>query len=90
MWEVTSEIGKVLRFIFIITVIGDRAFLVAGSLLWNSLPPDITSAPMLTVFQNRLKTYAFGDHFLSNCYQLLILYTVCSSGLAVLYSSRSK
>jgi len=38
----------------------DRAFPVAGCRLWNSLPPDDTSAPTLTVFfRNRLKSYLF-------------------------------
>jgi len=27
--------------------------------LWNSLPPDVTSASTLTVFRNRLKTSLF-------------------------------
>jgi len=40
-----------------LSTVGDRAFLVPGSRFWNSLPPDVTSAPMLTVFLNRLKTY---------------------------------
>jgi len=31
-----------------LSTVGDRAFLVAGSRLWNSLPPDITSASTLT------------------------------------------
>ena len=38
-------------------------FPVAGSRLWNSLPPDITSAPTLTVSRNRLKTYLFFRSF---------------------------
>ena len=42
-----------------LSTVGDSAFSVAGSRFWNSLPPDITSAPMLTVFRNRLKTYLF-------------------------------
>ena len=41
------------------------AFLVAGSRLWNSMPPDITSATTLTVFRNRLKTYLFSRPFSS-------------------------
>jgi len=32
---------------------------VAGSRLWNSLLPDVTSASTLTVFRNRLKTFLF-------------------------------
>ena len=42
-----------------LSTVGDRAFTVAGSRLWNSLPPDVTSAPTLTVFRNRLKTFLF-------------------------------
>jgi len=61
-------------------------FPVAGSRLWNSLPPDITSAPTLTVSRNRLKTYLF---VLTNCFLFLVLYTVYS-GLAVLYLGHSK
>jgi len=33
---------------------------------------------------------SFTDHFLSNCFQFLVLQTVYSSGLAVLYLSNSK
>ena len=33
-----------------LSTLGDRAFPVTESRLWNSLPPDVTSAPMLTVF----------------------------------------
>jgi len=43
--------------------VGDRAFPVAGSRLWNSLPHDVTSAPTLTVFRNRLKTFLFCQSF---------------------------
>jgi hypothetical protein len=39
--------------------IGPRAFSVAGASIWNGLPADITSAPSLTVFRRRLKTYLF-------------------------------
>jgi len=40
-----------------LVTVGDRAFPVAGSRLWNSLPPDVTSATTLPVFCSRLKTY---------------------------------
>jgi len=43
---------------------GDRAFPVAGSRLWNSLPYEVTSAPTLPVFPSRLKTYLFQLSFL--------------------------
>jgi len=46
-----------------LSTVGDRAFPVAGSRLWNSLPPDVTSASTLTVFRNRRKTYLFSRSF---------------------------
>ena len=47
-----------------LSTVGDRAFPVAGSRLWNSsLPPDVTSAPTLTDFRNRLKTFLFSRSF---------------------------
>ena len=39
--------------------VGDRAFPVAGSRHWNSLPHVVTSAPTLAVLRKRLKTYLF-------------------------------
>jgi len=38
---------------------GDRAFLVAASRVWNSLPHHVTSAQSLPVFRCRLKTHLF-------------------------------
>jgi len=46
-----------------LSTVGDRAFPVARCHLWNSLPPDITSASTLSVFRNRLKTYLFSGSF---------------------------
>jgi len=46
-----------------LSTVGDRSFLVAGCRLWNSLPPDVTSASTLSVFQNRLKTHLFSRSF---------------------------
>ena len=46
-----------------LSTVGDRAFPVAGSRFWNSLPPDVTSAPTLTVFRNRLKTFLSSQSF---------------------------
>ena len=73
-----------------LSTVGDRAFPVAGSRLWNSLPPDVTSAPTLTVFRNRLKPNFSPNHFLTNCFRFLVLYTMYSSGLVVLYLGHSK
>ena len=59
------------------STIGDHAFPVPGSCLCSSLPPVITLALMLTVFQNRLMTYLLLDHFPHNCCLHLVLYTPC-------------
>ena len=37
--------------------VGDRAFPVAGSRLWNSLQHVVTSAPTFAVFRKRLKSF---------------------------------
>ena len=37
--------------------VGDRAFPVAGSTIWNSLPHNVISAPSLSTFRQRLKTF---------------------------------
>ena len=39
--------------------IGDRSFPVAGAMVWNDLPPYVTSAPTLSSFRSRLKTHLF-------------------------------
>jgi len=36
--------------------VGDQAFPVTSSRLWNSLPHVVTSAPTLAVFRKQLKT----------------------------------
>jgi len=64
-----------------LSTVGDRAFPVAGCRLWNSLPPDVTSASM--VLETASKLISFPDHFLPNCFRFLVLHTVYSSGLAV-------
>jgi len=43
--------------------IGDRAFGVAASRVWNSLPPVVTSASSLTSFKRQLKTFLFKNPF---------------------------
>jgi len=42
-----------------IATVGRRAFPVSAANLWNSLPAHLTSAPSLTVFRQRLKTFLF-------------------------------
>jgi hypothetical protein len=46
-----------------LSTVGDRAFPVAGSRIWNSLPGHVTSAPSLTIFRSRLKTFLFPRSF---------------------------
>jgi len=41
------------------STVGYRAFPVAGPQVWNSLPPEVTSAPSLDTFRRRLKTHLF-------------------------------
>ena len=36
-----------------------QAFPVAGPQVWNSLPPEVTSAPSLDTFRMRLKAHLF-------------------------------
>jgi hypothetical protein len=45
------------------STIGDRAFSVAASRAWNSLPPTVQSAGTLDLFRRRLKTELFQRSF---------------------------
>jgi len=47
------------------STVGDRAFHVAASRVWNRLPPHITSAPSLQTFKKGLKSFLFGRSFSS-------------------------
>jgi len=47
------------------STVGDRAFHVATSRIWNRLPPRTTSAPSLQTFKKRLKSFLFGRSFSS-------------------------
>ena len=49
-----------------LVTMGGRAFPVAGSRLWNTLLHDVTSAPTLSVFCNRLKSHVFKISFPHN------------------------
>ena len=50
------------------TTVGSRAFPVAGSLIWNSLPDDVISAESLPTFQRKLKRHLFCQSFPGFCY----------------------
>jgi len=41
------------------TKFGDRAFFVAGTVVWNSLPVAVRHADSLQSFKHRLKSYFF-------------------------------
>ena len=43
--------------------VGGRAFPVAGPTIWDSLPDNVISAPLLSTFRQRLKTFLFQASF---------------------------
>lgn len=45
------------------STLGDRAFPVAGSRAWNSLPTDVRSANSLSAFRRHLKTFLYRRSF---------------------------
>jgi hypothetical protein len=47
------------------STLGDRVFPVAAAQAWNSLPPDVKSAPSLETFRRHLKTHLFNVSFFS-------------------------
>ena len=46
-----------------LTTVGGRAFPVARPTIWNSLPDNVISAPSLSTFHQRLKTFLFQASF---------------------------
>ena len=49
-----------------LSTVGGRAFPVAGPTIWNSLPDSVISAPSLSTFRQRLKTFlSCGPHSLT-------------------------
>ena len=55
------------------STIGDRAFPVAASHVWNSLPSSVTSSTSLSAFRRHLKT-----ELLSRCFGLDSVWNCCS------------
>ena len=45
------------------STVGDRAFPLLAGRFWNSFPHIVTSAPILSILLNRLKTYLFSRSF---------------------------
>ena len=46
-----------------LSTVGGRAFPVARPTIWNSLPDNVISAPSLSTFRQRLKTFLFQASF---------------------------
>ena len=46
-----------------LSTVGGRAFPVAGPTIWNSLPDNVISAPSLSTFRQRLRTFLFQASF---------------------------
>ena len=46
-----------------LSTVGGRAFPVARPTIWNSLPDNVISAPFLSTFRQRLKTFLFPASF---------------------------
>jgi len=65
------------------------AFTVTGSCLFNSLLPLVTSARTMFIV-TASKLISFPDHFIPNSFRFLVLFTIYSSGLAVLDLGHSK
>jgi len=42
-----------------LSTVGGRAFPVVGPTIWNGLPDNVISAPSLSTFRQRLKTFLF-------------------------------
>jgi len=61
--------------------IGDRAFPVAASRVWNSLPSSVTSSTSLAAFRRRLKAELFSRCFGPDC----VWRFLCSARFTVLF-----
>ena len=48
---------------FRLSTVGSRSFNVSAPRIWNGLPEDVTSAPSLSTFRRRLKTYLFQQSY---------------------------
>jgi len=57
------KISKLLVQYVKLSTVGGQAFPVAGPTIWNSLPDNVTSAPSLFIFGQRLKTFLFQASF---------------------------
>ena len=53
-------------------IVGDRAFPVGASCVWNSLPDLVTFAPSVAVFRSWLKTHLFNISYPCDCTVTLV------------------
>ena len=59
VWQPAPVLYLVFSLKFEFMLFNQTAFPVSAANLWNSLPAQLTSAPSLTVFWQRLKTFLF-------------------------------
>ena len=67
----TIQVCKLSR--YPLSTVGGRAFPVAGPAIRNSLPDNVISAPSLSTFRRRLKTFPFLPGLVPGQYSLLLL-----------------
>jgi len=72
-----------------LATVGRRAFSVAGARVWNALPADVTSAPSLFTFRQRLKLHLFPLSYPG--FVLYIIFSPCVVlAVAVCYLGHTK
>ena len=64
-----------------LSTVGGRAFLAAGPTIWNSLPDNVISAPSLSTFHQRLKTFLFQASLCLQCFDAVGWVAGRASGL---------
>lgn len=55
----SADLGRLVVPPHKLSTVGARAFSVVAPSFWNCLPLDVTSAPSVSVFRKRLKTFLF-------------------------------
>jgi len=66
-----------------LSTVGDRAFPVADAAPGTVCRPTSPQLQRCLFFENASKLISFPDHFLPNCFRLLVLHTAYNSGLGV-------
>jgi len=66
-----------------LSTVGDRAFRLPDAASVTVCHPTSPQLQRCLFFETASKLISFPDHFLPNCFRLLVLHTVYSSGLAV-------